>query len=166
MQGNLIGINVGGTTAIPNNRGGVILLTAANNNTIGGTAGGARNVISGNGSGGILLNNFSIGNVIQGNYTGVDVTGTPLGNQVAGISLNNQSNNTTICGLAPGDNVIANTIGGPGVLIGVDQGGVGVVQTPISATGSSPMQPSVSTSRPVTCRESLRMMQQLRQKSV
>ena len=46
--------------------------------------------------------------------------------------MNDQSNNTTIGGLSPGDgNVIANTIGGPGVLIGVDEGGVGVVQTPI-----------------------------------
>lgn len=133
MQGNLIGTNIAGTAAIPNSRGGVILITAANNNTIGGTTAGARNVISGNGSGGILLSNNSIGNVIQGNYIGVDVTGTaPLGNQVAGISLNEQSNNTTIGGLAPGaGNVIANTIGGPGVLIGVDEGGVGVVQTPI-----------------------------------
>jgi hypothetical protein len=51
---------------------------------------------------------------------------------VAGISLNDQSNNTAIGGLAPGaGNVIANTIGGPGVLLGVDEGGVGVVQTPI-----------------------------------
>ena len=42
MQGNLIGINIAGTAAIPNNRRGVIRLTAANNNTIGGTTAGAQ----------------------------------------------------------------------------------------------------------------------------
>jgi hypothetical protein len=59
VQGNLIGTNIAGTAAIPNNFGGVILRTSANNNTVGGTAAGARNVISGNGSGGILLDNIS-----------------------------------------------------------------------------------------------------------
>jgi hypothetical protein len=61
------------------------------------------------------------------------VTGAaPLGNQVAGITVVEGSDSTTIGGLAPGaGNVIANTIGGPGVLIGVDEAQIGVVQSPI-----------------------------------
>ena len=132
VQGNLIGTDALGTTAIGNSTG-IQLRTAGNNNTIGGTTAAARNVISGNQSGGISLENVSTGNVIQGNFIGVDISGTaPLGNGNFGIVAEEGSDNTTIGGTAAGaGNVIAFTTDGPGVLLGVDEGGIGVSQSPI-----------------------------------
>ena len=49
---------------------------------------GARNVVSGNNWSGIALSGLGGDNVIQGNYIGVNASGTgPLGNLVHGISI-------------------------------------------------------------------------------
>ncbi len=112
VQGNLIGTDVTGTVAL-GNKDGIHIRSGSSNNTIGGTAAGARNVISGNTSDGIEVRDATTSNnVIQGNYIGTDVTGTQdLGNAVAGIRLNGPNNmvgGTT----AAARNVIAgNTIG-------------------------------------------------------
>lgn len=77
IQGNYIGTNALGNSDIPNFGQGVYIDSSANN-TIGGTAAGARNVISGNDSDGILIDGFAdeaAGNVIQGNYIGVNSLG-------------------------------------------------------------------------------------------
>ena len=86
VQGNLIGTNAGGTAAIPNGHDG-IFINDAPNNTIGGTAAGAGNLISGNGSVGIqLFGTLTSGNVIQGNALGLDAAGRPtLPNPAGGI---------------------------------------------------------------------------------
>jgi titin len=78
---------------------------------IGGTAPGARNVISGNG-GGVLLS-LANGNRVQGNFIGTDITGTvAMGNRGNGIFIHAADNNT-IGGTAPGaGNVISGHIGG------------------------------------------------------
>ena len=75
VQGNKIGTNAGGTAAIPNGRDG-IFINDAPNNMIGGTAAGAGNLISGNGSVGIqLFGTLTRGNVIQGNALGLNAAG-------------------------------------------------------------------------------------------
>jgi CSLREA domain-containing protein len=82
----LIGTDATGTKAVLNGWGttdtaGVAVLSPGN--TIGGTAPGARNVISGNRGRGVLLdgrNNHVIGNLI-----GIGLTGVALGNQLDGI---------------------------------------------------------------------------------
>lgn len=73
VLGNFIGTDAGGLLDRGNNVFGVNLGFDTPTNTIGGTAPGARNVISGNNSGGINL--FSTGHAIQGNHIGTDVTG-------------------------------------------------------------------------------------------
>jgi CSLREA domain-containing protein len=79
IQGNFVGTNASGVAAIPNDGG--ITITFSSGNTIGGTAPGARNLISGNFSHGIAIVNASSNNVVQGNLIGTDVTGTlPLPN--------------------------------------------------------------------------------------
>ena len=88
IQGNYIGTNSAGDAAVPNRFAGRHL-EGASNNTIGGTAPGAGNVISGNGTGGndhgIRLG-FSTGGVVQGNCIGTNAAGTAaLGNGGAGI---------------------------------------------------------------------------------
>ena len=96
VQGNKIGTNFDGTTAIPNGLDG-IFISDAPNNTIGGTAAGAGNLISGNGSVGIqLFGPLTQGNVIQGNALGLDSAGRPtLPNRAGGIFVNTGPLNNT-----------------------------------------------------------------------
>ena len=103
VQGNKIGTNFDGTTAIPNGLDG-IFISDAPNNTIGGTAAGAGNLISGNGSVGIqLFGPLTKGNVVQGNALGLNSAGRPtLPNRAGGIFVNTGPLNNTIGGRAPG----------------------------------------------------------------
>ena len=106
IQGNLVGTNAGGTAAIPNQTG--ILLSGASNVTVGGTAAGPRNVLAGNQLIGVSLEDYGVGNTIQGNLFGTDVSGTgPLGNGTDGIRVTydeegSQSGRPLIGGPDPG----------------------------------------------------------------
>ena len=88
VQGNYIGTDAAGTSKLGNGSHGVSVNSAAN--VIGGTAAGARNVISGNGQAGVYLQpSTSPGNAVQGNYIGTDVTGAAaLGNHFVGVWIN------------------------------------------------------------------------------
>ena len=103
VQGNLIGTNAGGTRAVPNGLDGIFIYDAPNN-AIGGTAAGAGNLISGNGSVGIqLFGPLTLGNVIQGNALGLNSAGRPtLPNRAGGIFVNTGPLNNKIGGTAPG----------------------------------------------------------------
>ena len=78
-----------GTAAIPNAYQGIEIFGGAQNNTIGGTTAGARNVISGNTFQGVsVLEAGTNGNLIQGNYIGLNATGTAaLPNNAAGVAI-------------------------------------------------------------------------------
>ena len=126
VQGNFIGTDVSGTAPLGNSGRGV--LVDSSNNTVGGTTAGAGNVISGNGSDGVIILGVFFtgdpipggvtGNVVQGNFIGTDVSGTAaLGNGGNGVFVNAASDNT-IGGMAAG---ASNTIafnGGDGVFVG------------------------------------------------
>ncbi len=139
IQGNLIGTNAAGTEAFGNQRGLEINLSSGTQ--IGGTAGGAGNLISGNGTG--IHFATSDGATIQGNHIGTDDSGLlPLPN-VLGARL---GGNGILFGTAspggPGANVVAfnaqgiivqgsgNTIRGNSIhddaFLGIDHGGNGV----------------------------------------
>jgi len=84
VQGNLIGVDATGTQALPN--GGTGLAVTGDSNHIGGTYPGQGNVISGNQSHGIWMNDQN--NVIQGNKIGTDINGTNIiPNGGAGIEV-------------------------------------------------------------------------------
>ena len=94
ILGNYIGTDVTGTKAIGGSSAGINI--TSNNHTIGGLVPEARNVISGN-SIGIQLGffSFTVGNVIQGNFIGLNAAGTgPLPNIQQGIAINSAVNNT------------------------------------------------------------------------
>jgi hypothetical protein len=88
-DGNFIGTEVTGSAALPN-RNGVFVDYTGGGNTIGGTAAGADNLIAGNRASGVLLN-ATVGNVVQGNFVGTDVTGNLIsGNGADGAVLRGQ----------------------------------------------------------------------------
>ena len=82
LRGNRIGTNVAGDRAIPNDIG-MVISTGASNNIVGGANDEDRNIISGNRQSGVMITNrFTEKNLVEGNYIGVDVTGTkPIGNR-------------------------------------------------------------------------------------
>ena len=105
IQGDYIGLTPGGVRA---GNGTGITLVQSNNCTIGGTAAAERKVFSGNAAYGLELTSGSTGNIVQGDFIGVDAAGTgPLGNYNDGVEIASSSNNQ-IGGIAPGaGNLIA-----------------------------------------------------------
>ncbi|MBV9950312.1 MAG: hypothetical protein JO291_00065 [Acidimicrobiia bacterium] len=123
VQGNFIGTDATGTSAIPNGMSGVELQGNAGS-TIGGTAAGAGNLISGNGDQGIAIGGQNVGSMtIQGNRIGTAADGTSaLGNTHSGIELVDKATKDRIGGTSA---AAANTIafnGRAGVTIGNGNG--------------------------------------------
>ncbi|HEX5041684.1 MAG TPA: M12 family metallo-peptidase [Candidatus Polarisedimenticolaceae bacterium] len=148
LQGNLVGTNAAGTAALGNGVYGIFIIRSQNT-VIGGTASGARNVISGNVSDGIYIAGGTVGNscagtVIQGNYIGTDAGGTTaVGNGMA-IHLDYVTD-TLIGGAAPGaGNVLSASRAGHGVWhasYGFTTSGVVIQGNRIgtNATGTTPL---------------------------
>ena len=110
VQGNFIGTNSSGTAALPNTWSGVTISGGAQANTIGGTTAAARNIISGNLNQGLALRDGGTSsNLVQGNYLGLDVTGSvALANQFSGVEVLAGAQANTIGGNTPGaGNVIS-----------------------------------------------------------
>ncbi len=110
ILGNYIGTDSTGTLAVPN-RSGIQLIQGTYDNTIGGTLSGEGNLISGNGLG-IVLENSTTNNLIQGNLIGTRTTNRNrlLGNSASchtGTSISGRANNNNIGGTASG---VGNTI--------------------------------------------------------
>jgi len=110
ISGNFIGVGADGSSAAGNGGSGIKII-AVPNNTIGGTNAAARNIISANGQGnvfgGVEIDNAGAsGNLIAGNYIGVDATGSvALGNSTAfgfGVLIFNAANANTVGGLGAG----------------------------------------------------------------
>ncbi|MBM4001355.1 MAG: hypothetical protein FJ297_17780 [Planctomycetes bacterium] len=106
VQGNFIGTDITGTTAVSNGSNGVYI--ASDDNRIGGIEGGAGNVISGNGFSGVRFDAGSYNDVF-GNLIGTDATGTQaIGNRYAGVTV--QGSYNRIGGPTPAHrNVISGT---------------------------------------------------------
>ena len=88
IEGNFIGTNPAGTAPESNagGAGGGVVVGGVGGNTIGGTSRAARNLISGNGSGGVFLDSGS--NDVLGNLIGTARTGKgELGNDGSGIQV-------------------------------------------------------------------------------
>ena len=107
VAGNYLGTNVAGTGTPASSGNGVGVRInggagAANNNRVGGTTVADRNVISANNVDGIMINGGSGGaanNVVQGNYIGLDPSGTlDVGNNNQGIAMFGTSNTNNVIG--------------------------------------------------------------------
>lgn len=124
IQGNFIGTDLPGTTAIPNGDSGVEIDEAASGIVIGGLSdpgvcSKACNLISGNDEHGILVDErLSEGVVIQGNYIGTDPGGIlAVSNLQNGIDIDGSGH--TVGGATPG---LGNLVSGNGDL-GIDYDG-------------------------------------------
>ncbi|HWS90718.1 MAG TPA: Calx-beta domain-containing protein [Pyrinomonadaceae bacterium] len=122
VQGNLIGTDATGSFAVPNLGTGVTV--TGRNNLVGGSAPGARNVISGNGvngsgvggGNGVSLGTLS-GNVLRGNVIGANAQlNGPLPNLLHGVSVG--GTNTIVGGTQPGEGNVIAFNGSDGVAVG------------------------------------------------
>src|SRR5262249_20317878 len=117
IQGNFIGTNASGTTALgngtPNFGTGIAV---GSDSIVGGDSVGARNVVSGNFGFGVTVTGNS---TIQGNFIGTDASGTvALGNVAGGIQFRTDpviDNHCAIGGDAPEARNLISGNGGPGV---------------------------------------------------
>ena len=89
VAGNYIGTNAAGSHALGNSPGAGVLIINSPFNTIGGSVAGARNVISGNASLGVLIQGVTArDNRVAGNYIGTDAAGTvDRGNGTGGVYI-------------------------------------------------------------------------------
>ena len=114
VQGNYVGTDQLGTSAIANFVG-VQVDAGAINNVIGGTSAAERNVISGNSNRGVVIHGSGTsGNRLEGNYIGLDATGNNgLGNSQA-VRIHGGATGNYIGGtIAGAGNVISDSYGGP-----------------------------------------------------
>ena len=90
VQGNFVGTDATGMTALGNSSSGVFL--GGTGHTVGGTTASARNVISGNGTDGVGFASPT-GCLVQGNYIGTNASGNAaLGNNRFGVRLSGSNN--------------------------------------------------------------------------
>jgi hypothetical protein len=120
IRGNFIGTDFSGTVDVGNTGDGISI--GSGNNIIGGNTAAARNIISGNGGNGIMINGAAAtNNTIQGNYIGTDSAGTgALGNSQGGLVITNNATNNTVGSIidtAAGNIVAFNSGRGIGVLM-------------------------------------------------
>jgi hypothetical protein len=129
IQGNLIGTDITGTVKLANG-GGINAVTT--DTLIGGTTPEARNIISGNNGDGVFFG--GIGSRLQGNFIGLDITGTVrLGNGGSGVVAGNSA---LIGGTTPGArNVISGNGGFGNISLGSNNsGGSATVQNNLIGT--------------------------------
>ncbi len=118
VQGNLIGVDAAGLSALPNQIG--IDISDSTGNMIGGSTAGARNLISGNTQAGIRVVDGS-DNTIHGNWIGVDATGVAALPNNTGILIttSNQygSGSFEVGGGAAGEANVVSGNSGPGISV-------------------------------------------------
>jgi len=99
--GNRIGTDATGMLSLGNGQNGIYIGYYCTGNIIGGSKTGERNVLSGNGYDGIYVYGRQIrGNIIQGNFIGVDINGTSALGNYLGIALGWEVSKTVVGGLA------------------------------------------------------------------
>ena len=120
IVGNIIGLDVGGTINLGNDQSGIQVGAnsgIAQSNTIGGTTADDRNVISGNGDDGILVEQGSGNTQILGNYIGTNAAGT--------AAVPNIPNGILFDGnVGPGNSVGSSTPGSGNLISGNQQDGI------------------------------------------
>ncbi len=114
ITGNMIGTDLTGTIAVPNGGSGVLIDKGAQWNLIGGTTQADRNIISGSTGNAIQISGTGTdGDMIEGNYIGLDSRGTKqIANGGDGVLIGDGPRETQIGGTSAGErNYIAGNLG-------------------------------------------------------
>ena len=108
IEGNYIGLDANGVSAIPNNDG-ILFSDSATTNTLGGSGAGAANFVSGNSYRGVVISDpGTSGNFVAGNYIGTEHTGTNGVGNYYDVEFQNGATGNLIGGVNAGaGNVIA-----------------------------------------------------------
>lgn len=110
VLGNYIGTDPSGTESRPNRMEGIWIAPGGQDNIIGGSSPAERNLISGNALFGLAISGSgATGNVVKGNYIGVDATGQVALRNRYGLVISGGAQNNIIGGSDPDD---ANIISG------------------------------------------------------
>jgi hypothetical protein len=119
VEGNYIGLNATGAAELSNTWSGIQIFGGAQSNLIGGYTSAARNVISGNGLQGVAISDPNTsGNVVAGNYLGLNPAGTAaIGNNTEGVDIFNSATANVVGGTLPGAGNVISGNGAQGVLI-------------------------------------------------
>jgi hypothetical protein len=141
IAGNYIGTDATGSVSVPNGMEGVWIAPGGENNVVGGSTPGERNVISGNRLFGVSISGpGASGNVVKGNYIGVDATGgARLANRY-GVAISRAAQNNTVGGTGQGERNVISGNGG-GVLIRHSETSGNVVMGNYMGTDSTGSQP-------------------------
>jgi len=122
IEGNFLNTDASGTTELGGHY--PVVRLAGSNNLLGGTDPAARNIIGGGATAGShTVQIGGNGNLVQGNYIGVDATGTvalepDTGSDGIGIGALGPASNTVIGGDVPGAGNVINATGAAFVLTG------------------------------------------------
>jgi Periplasmic copper-binding protein (NosD) len=135
VQGNYVGTDPTGASAVPNGKDGISIFSAATGNLVGGTTLAARNVISGNTARGVTIGgDGTTGNLVQGNFVGTNAAGTAALANDTGIAVQRGASQNTVGGTHAGaGNVVSGNTSG-GILL-TDDGG-----TPPGSTSGNLIQ--------------------------
>lgn len=134
VEGNYVGTDPTGATAVPNVGSGIFVGYSAQNNFIG--VPGVGNLVSGNSTVGIQFTSSGISNTVQNNYVGTNKAGTAaLPNSQAGISLEAGSAQNIIGGAGAGNIVSGNN--GNGIEINGNGTNANIVQSNFIGTDST-----------------------------
>ncbi len=159
IQGNMVGLDVDGSTEMGIAKAGIVITNSAPHNTIGGSSAGQGNVVSGNWNPyminfdyGIEMLNPGANNIVQGNIIGIKADGLTkvTGNgQVVGVHVSSSINwlNTLIGGNTVGArNIIADgsdsgiRLDGTGIGLVIIQGNyIGVNKNGINFSSTQPV---------------------------
>ncbi|MFO0943020.1 MAG: hypothetical protein U0930_19965 [Pirellulales bacterium] len=127
IEGNFIGVDALGNTAIANHASG-IHVAAASNNFIGGIVDGSQNVISGNLVAGIHISDGAFSNIIRNNFVGTDASGIFAVGNAVGVLVDSGAMQNNI----GSDSLHPNVISG-NTTAGVRLSGAGTQQNTIKA---------------------------------
>ena len=120
VQGNMIGTTKSGQAELGNGAGG-IEFNDTDDGRIGGQTAAARNVISGNFESGVTLVSGSTGNVVEGNFVGLNAAGTAgIGN---GNGVHTDSADNTVGGSAAAARNVISGNSASGVSVGLGASG-------------------------------------------
>jgi titin len=144
ISANYIGVTANGNADLGNGYSGVSIVAGAAGNVVGGASSDERNIISGNGWGGVEIEDSGTdGNQVYGNHIGTNRLGTsPIANGQNGVLISDGAQSNTIGGASSGfRNVISgNTEWGIAITaVNTDGNTVSANYIGVNAAGDAPL---------------------------